>query len=458
MGLDTRMEAFTIIDRLAATSSRTDKEQILIDAFMRGHREFFVAAKMAYDILITFGVKQVAEIEEDDGEPGDFTFADFLVLASDLRTRTLTGHAARDAIHAAATRCHVPTWNRFYRRVLLKDFKCGVDTSTINKILGRLAPTEPEAKELMIPVFSCQLAHDGMKPEHAKHVSGRKMIDIKLDGVRLITVLDKEEGTVTQYARNGKVNVNFTAITNGLLGMLDELPGSVVLDGEIVAGSFQDLMKQFSRSKGKADTSKARLALFDMLPLTAFKSGVCEIPQEMRHMFLSQMETSGLLQQHTAGLVYVIPKVTVDLDDSSDKVKFNEFNEQAIAAGYEGIMVKDPAAPYELKRSRAWLKIKPFIEVTLEIVGWEEGTGKYTGMLGAWIMEGEDDGRKISVNVGGGLSDKDRQEYWRDREKLKGFMGEVRADALTLEQDGTVWSLRFPRWKGLRGTKPGEKL
>jgi DNA ligase-1 len=452
------MEAVSIIKRLAATTKRTEKEQILIDAFMHGHREFFVAAQLAYDILISFGVKKVAEITEADDSPGDFEFADFLKLAEDLRFRRLTGHAARDAIHEAANRCHVDTWNTFYRRILLKDFKCGVDTSTINKILGKLKQTEDDARNLEIPVFSCQLAHDGAKPENQKRVSGRKMLDIKLDGVRLITVLDKEENTVTQYARNGKVNENFTEICAGLHSLLQTLPGSVVLDGEIVSGSFQDLMKQFSRSKGKADTSAARLALFDIIPLSAFKAGICTVPQEMRHMMLSHMETSGEFTKHTNGKVYVIPKITVDLSDVNDQQAFRDFNRQAIDAGYEGIMVKDPDAPYELKRSYAWLKIKPFIEVSLEIVGFEEGTGKYEGMLGAFIMEGEDDGRKISVNVGGGLTDSERAEYWLKRAKMLGMIGEVRADAMTLEQDGEIWSLRFPRWKGLRGTKPGEKL
>jgi DNA ligase-1 len=453
------MDAVSIINRLAATTSRNEKEQILIDAFMQGHRDFFVGAQLAYDILVSFGVKKVAEIVDMSDDPGTYTFDDFKQLADDLRKRKLTGHAARDAIHAAAERCHIPTWNTFYRRILLKDFKCGVDTSTINKVLNKLGSAEPEALDYLIPVFSCQLAHDGAKPENAKHLKGEKLLDIKLDGVRLITILDKENGTVTQYARNGAINENFVEIREGLERLLATLPGSIVLDGEIVAGSFQDLMKQFGRSKGKADTSAARLALFDVLPLADFQKGYCPIPQITRHAILSEMQEKGDFQKHTNGLVYVIPKVHADLS-AADQTPFHEFNKQAIAAGYEGIMVKDPNAPYELKRSRAWLKIKPFIEVSLEIVGYEEGKpdSKYVGMLGAWIMEGVDDGRKIRVNVGGGLSDEERKTYWAKRDQMIGYIGEVRADAMTLEQDGDVWSLRFPRWKGLRGTKPGEKL
>jgi hypothetical protein len=79
-------------------------------------------------------------------------------------------------------------------------------------------------------------------------------------------------------------------------------------------------------------------------------------------------------------------------------------------------------------------------------------------MLGAFVMKGEDDGKEIETNVGGGFSDEERARFWADRHNMLGMIGEVRADALTLESGATVYSLRFPRWKGLRGTVPGEKL
>jgi len=86
------MDATSIINRLAATTKRTEKEQILLGAFMHGHREFFIGAQLAYDMLITFGIKKVAEIEDaSDEDEGDFSFDDFLKLAHKLRCRELTG-------------------------------------------------------------------------------------------------------------------------------------------------------------------------------------------------------------------------------------------------------------------------------------------------------------------------------------------------------------------------------
>jgi DNA ligase 1 len=75
-------------------------------------------------------------------------------------------------------------------------------------------------------------------------------------------------------------------------------------------------------------------------------------------------------------------------------------------------MIKDLGAPYECRRSTFWMKWKPTITVDLNIVGFEEGTGRNTGRLGAIICEGVDNERSIRVNVGSGLSDANRDEYW----------------------------------------------
>jgi DNA ligase-1 len=454
------MDASDIIERLAAEPSRTGKEQILYDAFQNGHRDFFIGAQLAYDALVSFGVKKVASIEEpDDGDPGTYTFKDFLELADDLANRRLTGHAARDAINDAASRCNIRTWQTFYRRVLLTDFKCGCETSTINKILKKLSQSNPEAEKYMVPVFGCQLAKDGADPAHEKKIKGVRMLDVKLDGVRLITVLDKEAGMVTQFSRNGHVVETFAEVREALMGLLDELPGSVVLDGEITAASFQTLMTRLQRKVGK-NTVEAKLALFDIIPLEDFRNGFCATSQRERHAHLISLVTSGLLKAKTGTLCYVVPKIELDLDTPEGQEAFAEFNRQAIEADYEGIMIKDPEAAYEIKRSIAWLKMKPFIEVSLTVTELQQGEAgsKYADVLGALICEGREDGKDIRVSVGSGITDAERKLWWNNPGLVKGFIAEVRADCFSKAQDGEIWSLRFPRLKGWRGRVAGEKL
>ena len=134
-------------------------------------------------------------------------------------------------------------------------------------------------------------------------------------------------------------------------------------------------------------------------------------------------------------------------------------NKLALEEGYEGLMVKPTNASYHCKRSHAWLKIKPFIEVTLEVVGVEEGTGKNEGMLGSLVVEGEDYGKFFHVNVCSGLTDDMRKDVWAAQDSVIGQLVEIRADAATQSQDAEdTWSLRFPRFKTFRGFELGEKI
>jgi DNA ligase-1 len=283
-------------------------------------------------------------------------------------------------------------------------------------------------------------------------VAGKKLIEVKLDGVRVITIV-YPDGRVDQFSRNGKELVNFPHVKEQLSKIASGLTEPWVFDGEIMSSSFQDLMKQIHR-KGDSETGDAVLNLFDWLPLHAFEAEIFHQPQVWR---------SEALQTWYASVKDVVPNITVlsnelvDLDTEEGQARFKEINAKAVAGGYEGIMIKDLEADYECKRSVAWLKLKPFIEVSLEIKDVEEGTGKNIGRLGALVCEGIDDGKNIRVNVGSGFTDSNRDSYWASRDSLSGQIVEVRADAVTRNQDGT-YSLRFPRFLRFRGFKIGEKI
>jgi DNA ligase-1 len=159
----------------------------------------------------------------------------------------------------------------------------------------------------------------------------------------------------------------------------------------------------------------------------------------------------------TTDCVRIMDGIEVDLDTAEGHDVMRRYATDAVDAGFEGIMIKDLGAPYECRRSTFWMKWKPTITVDLNIIGFEEGTGRNTGRLGAIICEGVDDDRNIRVNVGSGFSDSDRDGYWNSRNELLGDVVEVMADAVTQNQDGT-YSLRFPRFVRFRGFEPGEKL
>jgi DNA ligase-1 len=427
---------------LESHPSRLNKEAIIEEIAKEGNEEFFQGCRLALDPMITFGLKQIPEKKDADG-PG-LSWDVFSLTITGFVNRQLTGNLARDTVARMMQSATQAEWNGWYRRILIKDLRCGVSEKTINKVV------EKKYAGYAIPVFGCQLAHDSAN--HESKVSGQKLIEVKLDGVRVITIV-YPDGRVDMFSRNGKELVNFPHIAEQFKKTVTGVREPVVFDGEVMSSSFQDLMKQVHR-KDNVQANDAKLHLFDLLTLEAFEQGMYAVSQENRSSKLRAWK--DLWAEETAD-IEIVGQELVDLDTNQGQARFKEINQQAVAGGYEGIMIKDLRAHYECKRSHAWLKLKPFIEVSLEVSNVEEGTGKNLGRLGALVCSGVDDGKEILVNVGSGFSDLDRDNFWHSRDKLLGHIVEVRADAVTQNQDGT-YSLRFPRFKGFRGFEIGEKL
>jgi DNA ligase-1 len=410
--------------------------------------EFFEGVKMALDPLVTFGVKQVPQKEENEVLSAQgLAWPTFKELARNLIDRKLTGHNARDAIILCKDLATAEQWNMFYRRILIKDLRCGVSEKTVNKVAKKIG-----MPQYSIPTFTCSLAHDSAN--HEKKMVGKKQIEVKLDGVRVLTIIRGNK--VEMFSRNGKQFHNFDHIIEEIKEVLkdNQAPYDLVLDGEVMSANFQDLMKQIHR-KETVQNSDAVLHLFDICPLEDFKKGKWDKPQSFR-----SAATKAWVEKHSSVLKHVqaLEWEEVDLSTPEGNKRFVELNKTAVDGGYEGVMIKDIDAPYECKRTHAWLKAKPFIEITLKVVDVEEGTGRNEGRLGAIIVEGEDDGYNYHLNCGSGFTDDQRSSFWADRTNIIGSLVEIRADARTKSQDSETYSLRFPRFKTFRGFDSNEKL
>lgn len=380
--------------------------------------------------MITFGV---ADIPYSDTQGEGITEDEFYHLADQLKNRELTGNAARDAILSLSLQSTIDQWNDWYRRILIKDLRCGVSLKTVNNV-----------KKGTIPVFTCMLAHSG--DNNPKKITGDCVVEYKYDGVRAIIIVENANATI--YSRNGKLLSNFPHIEEAFSNKIFD---DLVFDGEVMSADFQTLMKQVHRKEG-AKTEDAYFALFDFLPLDEFKTAKSSLPLIKRKELLKGFETS----EYFKDCIVVTDYTVLNIEDDADK--FKAINNTAIEKGYEGIMVKPVNGYYECKRSYGWLKMKPYIEVTLTVTDIEEGTGKNEGSTGALVCEGTDEGKRIKVNVGTGLSDVNRDDIWNNSDAVLGQLVEVRADAITISQDGDDYSLRFPRFKCFRGFEPGEKL
>ena len=250
-----------IIKLIESSNSRLFKESIILEQMKKGNDIFFKGLSFAYNKLLTFGVKQLP-VAEKNGQGLDWI--EFSKICEKLIKRELTGHAARDQIIILKDKSYKDEWNFFYRRILQKDMRCGLSERTVNNVAKK-----NNYEQYIIPVFSCQLAQDCEL--HKKKLNGKKSLEVKLDGVRAVTVI-YPTGNIDMFSRNGKELNNFNHIKDEISKTfnISSIKEALVLDGEIVSDDFQTLMKQIHRKKS-SQNKDAKLFLFDLLPLEYFK-------------------------------------------------------------------------------------------------------------------------------------------------------------------------------------------
>lgn len=164
---------YKIIQKLETVSGRLDKEAIIAEELTKENLEFFKGVELALDSMLPFGLKQIPikELEAGDGLDQD----DFIDVVNKLISRDLTGNLARDTVDSLMNRATKSQWNDWYRRILIKDLRCGVSDKTINKVISKnTLGIKP------INSFEVQLAQDSSK--HEGKLVGEKLVDVKLDG------------------------------------------------------------------------------------------------------------------------------------------------------------------------------------------------------------------------------------------------------------------------------------
>ena len=440
------------INKLNESDSRLHKEDVLLQALeasvlgSRISQIFLGFTKACYNPYVTFGIRQVPDTVgiTDAENPWD----DFNELMVQLSQRRLTGHAARDAVQNISERFDSTEWNTFLAPVLRRDLRAGVSDKTINKIC--------KGTDYEVPIFGCQLATNS---EGRPEMKGIKRLEPKLDGVRvLLTAIPDEDGNIVTicFSRNGKQFDNFGHIENQIRDNFQKLTHKAatsnlsmgfVMDGEVIGNTFQELMRQ-ARRKTDVQAEDSVFNVFDILPLSAFREGHWNAQLHKRITILEDMRS--IIDDIPN--VELLPHIMVDLDTAAGVDQLHRYAKDQVNLGFEGIMIKNVDAPYICKRSTDWMKWKPTITVDLEIVGVEEGTGRNEGRLGALVCAGQDDGKDITVNVGSGFSDTDRDEYWTNSNHIIGRTAEILCDVITQNRDGT-YSLRFPRFVRFRDDK-----
>jgi DNA ligase-1 len=304
--------------------------------------------------------------------------------------------------------------------LICKDLSTGVDSKTINSVMPGLIPT-----------FNVQLAEKYFeKPER---VEGREFaLTTKIDGGRIIAL--KENGSVSFYTRAGQRDEGLVDLEKE---MIDLLPDDSVFDGEITLLNDKGISSKEAYKQAMKITRKdgekhgVKMKVFDWMPVSHWKAQYCPLSWNERRATLEILFKED---------PYVYFELLPVLYKGSDTSMITKFLDEAIANDQEGVMINICDAPYEFKRTANLLKVKKMQTMDLEIIGFEEGSGKYKDTLGAILVRYKNGN---IVKVGSGFTDWLRSEIWNNQNKYLGVVSEIQYFEETTNDDGGE-SLRFP--------------
>lgn len=319
-------------------------------------------------------------------------------------------------------------------KLICKDLSIGVDAKSINAVMPGL-----------IRQFSCMLANKYF--DNPKKLEGKQFaITTKLDGFRLIAMKD-EAGNVSFFSRVGQR-------IEGLIEIEEELksafPECTVLDGELTISNYFEMESKEAYKAAskiirlKGDTPKTGLTyrVFDGMHIDEWRTQNCTQSYSLRRNLLH-----GLFKFPMAPISHI--ELLPVLYQGDDVSKVTEILEQIVAAGGEGIILNDTSAVYQWSRTWALQKVKRMQTLDLRVVGFEEGSGRLAGTLGAILVEYKGN----IVKVGSGFDDQTRDDIWNHQADYLGTLCEIsyfETSTATTGSNAGQESLRFPVFKNFR--------
>ena len=326
------------------------------------------------------------------------------------------------------------------------------------KEVAELALTQPkELRKISIEIFSPvrpMLAEDSNLEDALKKSMA---LEYKYDGARV--QVHKSNGKIKIFSRRLK---DITEYFPEIIEIVKEFPDELILEGEIIAFKdkplpFQFLMRRYRRIHERQrifNEIPVKIFFFDVL---YFKQSLIEKAYEKRRKILETIVKNHASKQ-------IIPY-------SLGKAK--KFLDQAINEGHEGLIAKELKSKYEPgKRSKAWLKIKPFITLDLVIIAAEWGHGRRKGWLSNYHLAARDrEGYAMLGKTFKGLTDEEfeylTQRLLSIKIKEEGNVVYVKPEVVVevafneiqkSRQYPSGFALRFARIVGIREDKSPEEI
>lgn len=309
-------------------------------------------------------------------------------------------------------------------RILTKDLRCKISSKTINKAIPKL-----------IDEFKIQQAYpiDKYYPKKNEWF----VLEEKLNGINGSVLNNK------MISRQGKE-------IGGLGHIIEQLNMTsfkgYYFNGELVRKNTDNISngENFRLSTSiinsdVEDKSEIDFIIFDLVPIDEFQNGTSKLSYKDRFKQLKQLKQEAI----DMNLINLdIPHIYYEGEDIS---VVDSYLNVATKEDKEGLMfIKD--CLWKNKRHSGILKVKKFKTSDCKIIGYEEGTGAFTGKLGSFII----DYKGNKVGVGSGYTEEERVRFWNRKDEYIGRILEVKFKEETKDKKTGLISIQFPIYQGIR--------
>ncbi len=154
----------------------------------------------------------------------------------------------------------------------------------------------------------------------------------------------------------------------------------------------------------RGDFEKIQSIVLDEVPgvnWREIKYMIFEVPHAKGNFTERLVFAKNYIDEHKLGHVEIIEQ-----KHCKSQPELNSFLESVLSYGGEGVMIKDASKGYFQGRSSSILKVKKAQDMEAKVIGYKNGSGKFTGMMGSLQVELENG---VQFFLGSGFSDKQRK-------------------------------------------------
>ena len=304
----------------------------------------------------------------------------------------------------------------------------GCDVKTFNKVYGKN----------FIPTWEVQQAYSIDKYPLKKG-----------EWFSLSEKLNGNRGTYYKgkiISRQGKEFTGLDHIINDIKALLGDKADTIVLDGELRRKNIDGISdnENFRIGTGilnsdDVDKSCINFTMYDVLSVEEFDKGIGTINYRERREILNDMRNT--IQEKNLKNIAIVDMFY----EGTDQTQISKYLDKMVSEDKEGCML-DKNVVYKCKRHSGILKVKRFYTIDLKILRLEEGSGRLSGTLGAFVVDYKDN----ELSVGSGMTDEQRTEFWNKRDELVGRVIEVKYKEESNDKTTGNVSLQFPIFISLR--------